>query len=122
MNDNLIYLRGKMITKQEAEQYLTPRNRRGMLDWIAIEVCPKLVFPYQDLDIDTILKVVGKFRAAQRWKQDEPMRATINEYGHLFINGIHAGLITGKIPRGSFDEYEYYIEGQILARQEAGDY
>jgi hypothetical protein len=46
------------------------------------------------------------------------MTAAVNEYGHLFINGIHAGQITNKIPFGNFDEEGYLYEGKILARSE----
>ena len=117
MNDNLIYVRGKMITQEEAKQYLTPRNRRELMDWISVEICPKLDLS-QELDIHTIIDVVTKFRVKNSWNIHTPMHAALNEYGHLFINGIHAGLITNGIPRPNFSEEGYYLEGRILARTE----
>ena len=92
-------------------------NRKQMLDWIKTEICPKLDLS-QELDIKRILDVVGKFRVNQHIKADAPMTATVNEYGHLFINGIHAGQITNKIPFGNFDEEGYFYEGKIIARTE----
>lgn len=92
-------------------------NRAEMLEWIKTEICPKLDLS-QELDVKTILQVVGKFRVEHHVKADAKMTAEVNEYGHLFINGIHAGAITNHIPRGNFDEYAYYLEGKILARQE----
>ena len=92
-------------------------NRREMLNWIKSEICPKLDIS-QELDIKCILDVVGKFRVNQHYKTDTPMTAAVNEYGHLFINGIHAGQITNKIPFGNFDEEGYCYEGKILARSE----
>jgi threonine dehydrogenase-like Zn-dependent dehydrogenase len=82
-----------------------------------LEICPKLDLS-QELDIKCILDVVGKFRINQHYKTDTPMTAAVNKYGHLFINGIHAGQITNKIPFGNFDEEGYRYEGKILARSE----
>ena len=90
-------------------------NRRKMLDWIKSEICPQLDLS-QQLDIKRILDVVGKFRVNQCIRADVPMTATVNEYGHLFINGIHAGQITNKIPRPTFNEEGYILENRILAR------
>ena len=117
MNDNLIYVRGKLITQEEAKQYLTPHNRRQLLDWISVEICPKLDLT-QELDIKTIVQVVSKFRIKNKWNVNTPMHATLNEYGHLFINGIHAGLITNHIPRPRYSEAVNILEGKILARTE----
>lgn len=117
MNENLIYLRGKLITQEEAKQYLTPHNRRELLDWISVEICPKLELT-QQLDIKTIIDVVTKFRVKNSWNIHTPMHATLNEYGHLFINGIHAGLITNHIPRPRYSEEANILEGKILARTE----
>lgn len=92
-------------------------NRRDMLNWIKAEICPKLDIS-QELDIKCILDVVGKFRVNHHLKIDTPMSAAVNKYGHLFINGIHAGQITNKIPCGNFDEEGYFYEGKIIARSE----
>ena len=92
-------------------------NRREKLNWIKSEICPKLDFT-QELDIDRILQVVGKFRVDHRLKINDPMTATVNEYGHLFINDIHVGQITNKIPNVNFDEHGYCLEEKILARSE----
>ena len=88
-------------------------NRKEMIQFIRAEICPKLDFS-QELDINCILKTVGKFRIRHQIK-DEPMQAEVNEYGHLFINGIHAGQITNKISHSNFDEVGYHYESMILA-------
>lgn len=92
-------------------------NRKQLLEFIRREICPKLHIK-QELDIATTIKVLEHFRTDNHIKVNEPMTATINEYGHLFINGIHAGQISNKIPYPEFDEQSYYIESLILARQE----
>lgn len=86
-----------------------------MLQFIKTEICPKLDLS-QELDIGLILKVVGKFRVDNHFRVDnKAMTAEVNEYGHLFINGKHAGQITNKIPRLNFDESGYHYETMILA-------
>ena len=89
-------------------------TRKEMIQFIRSEICPKLN-THQELDINCILKTVGKFRVSNHVKVKEPMTAEVNEYGHLFINGIHAGQITNKIPRLNFDESGYRYEEMILA-------
>ena len=97
-------------------------DRREKLDWIKAEVCPKLDLS-QELDIPCILSVITKFRKEHHWKIDEPMHAEVNEYGHLIINGIHAGQITNKIPHAYYQRENCGdYEAAIIARQEAYGY
>lgn len=92
-------------------------NRTDMINWIKNEVCPKFDLT-QDLEIGCIIKTVSAWRRKYGFKPYEEMTASVNEYGHLFINGIHAGQITNKIPRANFSEYSYIIENKILSRSE----
>ncbi len=93
-------------------------NRREMINFIKMEICPKLDLS-QELDIDCIIKAIEKFRVSNHVKVKAPMTAEVNDNGHLFINGIHAGQITNKIPRPNFDESGYYAESKIIAMSES---
>lgn len=92
-------------------------NRKEVINYIKSEVFP-LFDLSQEIDMNAAIKVISKFRVENNIKVNEPMKAEVNEYGHLFINGIHAGQITNKIPRANFSEYSYIIENKILSRSE----
>lgn len=91
-------------------------NRKQMIEYIKREICPQLHIK-QELDIVATIKAIERYRVVNHVKPDEPMKATVNEFGHLFINGQHAGQITNKIPQPNFYEDGYIIESRILARQ-----
>ena len=91
-------------------------NRKELIVFANVNVFPQV--ENNMLDIDGMKEAI---RLISKWRIGKPinikMDAKVND-GFLFMNGEPLGRIAAKAPTSAFNEYEYYMEGRILARQE----
>ena len=95
-------------------------NRRQMIDFINTEVLPGA-----EIDNGEWLQYGREIfwdilRAIEAWRIGKPidicMKAHITD-GVLVINGTPVKRVAGKLPRVTFSDYCYYIEGKILDKE-----
>lgn len=91
-------------------------NRKELIAFANTNVFPQV--ENNVLDIDGMKEAI---RLISKWRIGKPINiktnAKVND-GFLFMNGEPLGRIAAKAPTPVFNEYEYYMEGRILARQE----
>ena len=101
-------------------------NRKQMIDFINNDILTQInsAWTWHDMFVSAkdLVKLVSDYRSSQikagTAKIDDVLNAKVID-GYLYINNTPIDRIAPKDPRPNFDEYSYYIEGRILARQEA---
>lgn len=91
-------------------------NRKELIAFANANVFPQVENNMLDIDgMKEAIKLISKWRIGK--PVNIKMSAKVND-GFLFMNGEPLGRIAAKVPKLTFNEYEYYMEGRILARQE----
>ena len=91
-------------------------NRKELIAFANANVFPQVENNMLDIDgMKEAIRLISKWRIGK--SVNVKMNAKVND-GFLFMNGEPLGRIAVKVPKLTFNEYEYYMEGRILARQE----
>lgn len=91
-------------------------NRKELIAFANANVFPQVENNMLDIDgMKEAIRLISKWRIGK--SVNTKMDAKVND-GFLFMNGEPLGRIAAKVPKSAFNEYEYYMEGRILARQE----
>lgn len=100
-------------------------NRKYIIDLVNNEILPQINNCWTWGDITPskeLIKLVSDFRSAQvkagTARNDDKLTAKVTN-GFLYINDKPIKRIAPQDPKPAFNDYSYYIEGRILARQEA---
>ena len=99
-------------------------TRKDIIDLVNNDILPQVnhSWAWQDMFVSgkELIKLVIDFRKEQiksgTAKADDVLTANVID-GFLYINNTPIKRIAPKDPRPAFDEYSYYMEGKILARQ-----
>lgn len=100
-------------------------NRRQIIDFINNDILPQINPCWtwsETISAKELIKLVSDFRSAQIKagiaRIDDKLTAKVTN-GFLYINDKPIKRIAPLDPKPAFNERSYYIEGHILARQEA---
>ena len=100
-------------------------NRKYIIDLVNNEILPQINNYWTWRDITPpkeLIKLVIDFRSTQvkagTARNDDKLTAKVTN-GFLYINDKPIKRIAPLDPKPAFNEYSHYIEGKILARQEA---
>ena len=101
-------------------------NRKDIINFINNDILTQIDsgITWRDMFVSgkDLIKLVSDYRRRQinagKARIDDKYTAKVID-GYLYINNEPIARIAPKTPKVSFDEYSHYIEGRILARQEA---
>lgn len=101
-------------------------NRKDIINFVNNDILSQIDsgITWHDMFVSgrELIKLVSDYRSRQieagKARIDDKYTAKVID-GYLYINNEPIARIAPKTPKISFDEYSYYIEGRILARQEA---
>lgn len=99
-------------------------NRKYILSVVNDQILPQINNRWSWGDITPgkeLIKIVQDYRRdcikAGTARKDDQIKATVIN-GFLYLDNKPITRIAPRDPAPAFDEYSYYIEGKILARQE----